>query len=197
MIFTSDNGGPGYLGLPDINQPYRGWKLTLFEGGVHVPMFVRWPQRVAAGSRYSHPVSHLDIFSTIAAAAGAALPADRVIDGVDLAPFLAGQNDAAPHDIIFWREGYYQGARTARWKLMVSEQPRKTWLYDMAADPLEQRNVADQRPAVVAALREQLRRHNAEQQPSRWPSIVDLPVLIDKTGAEPAQPGDEYIYWPN
>jgi len=46
VVLSSDNGGAGYVGLPDINAPYRGWKITLFEGGIRVPMFVRWPQRI-------------------------------------------------------------------------------------------------------------------------------------------------------
>ncbi|NQU66001.1 MAG: sulfatase-like hydrolase/transferase, partial [SAR324 cluster bacterium] len=52
VIFTSDNGGAGYLGLPDINKPYRGWKITLFEGGTHVPFFARWPGQIQKGLRY-------------------------------------------------------------------------------------------------------------------------------------------------
>ena len=52
VIFTSDNGGADYVGLPDINKPYRGWKMTFFEGGVHTPFFAQWPARLAAGQRY-------------------------------------------------------------------------------------------------------------------------------------------------
>lgn len=197
VIFTSDNGAPGYLGLPDLNAPYRGWKLTLFEGGVRVPLFARWPQGIKAGSRFSQPVSHLDIFSTVAGAAGAQSPSDRIIDGVDLFPYVHGQKPGAPHEFIFWREGHYQGARVGNWKLMRSENPKKVWLYNLADDPLEQHNIADQHPQRVAEFVRQLNKHNAQQQPSLWPSLVSLPVLIDKTSALPAQPDDEYIYWPN
>jgi len=52
VIFTSDNGGAGYVGLPDLNKPFRGWKLTLFEGGTHVPFFARWPGHIPAGSTF-------------------------------------------------------------------------------------------------------------------------------------------------
>ena len=69
VIFSSDNGGADYVGLPDLNAPYRGWKMTFFEGGTHVPFFMRWPDRITAGSVYERPVSHIDIFSTAAAAA--------------------------------------------------------------------------------------------------------------------------------
>ena len=56
VIFTSDNGGAGYIGLPDVNRPFRGWKITLFEGGIHVPFFAKWPARIPAGSVVSAPV---------------------------------------------------------------------------------------------------------------------------------------------
>jgi arylsulfatase A-like enzyme len=79
VIFTSDNGGADYIGLPDINKPYRGWKATFFEGGIHAPFFMRWPARIPAGSTYAAPVAHIDIFATAAAAANAPLPTDRVI----------------------------------------------------------------------------------------------------------------------
>ena len=80
VIFTSDNGGAGYVGLPDLNKPYRGWKITFFEGGIHTPYFIRWPQKIAAGSQYDSAVAHIDIFTTALAAAGVEPPNDRVID---------------------------------------------------------------------------------------------------------------------
>jgi arylsulfatase A-like enzyme len=88
VIFTSDNGGAHYIGLPDLNRPWRGWKATFFEGGIRVPYFMRWPGTLPAGRTYREPVSHFDIFATAAAAAGAAIPTDRVIDGVNLIPFV-------------------------------------------------------------------------------------------------------------
>ena len=50
VMFTSDNGGAGYIGLPDVNKPFRGWKISLFEGGIHVPYFIKWPARIPAGT---------------------------------------------------------------------------------------------------------------------------------------------------
>ena len=50
VVFTSDNGGAGYIGIPDVNSPFRGWKITMFEGGLRVPMFVKWPAKIAAGT---------------------------------------------------------------------------------------------------------------------------------------------------
>ncbi|MEI8325740.1 MAG: sulfatase-like hydrolase/transferase [Betaproteobacteria bacterium] len=89
VIFTSDNGAPGYIGIPDVNSPYRGWKLTFFQGGVRVPYVAKWPGHIAPGTQYQQPVSNIDILPTVLAAAGATLPRDRVIDGVNLLPFLA------------------------------------------------------------------------------------------------------------
>ena len=60
--FTSDNGGANYIGLPDINRPYRGWKATFFEGGIHVPFFVKWPAKIHPGTTDALPVAHVDIF---------------------------------------------------------------------------------------------------------------------------------------
>ena len=95
VIFTSDNGGANYIGLPDINKPYRGWKMTFFEGGIHAPFFVKWPAALPQGTKFAEPVGHVDIFATAAAAAGAPLPTDRVIDGVDLVPLRRRQGDGS------------------------------------------------------------------------------------------------------
>ena len=63
IIFTSDNGGAGYIGLHDINKPYRGWKLTHFEGGVHVPFFAKWPSMIDKNQVFSKRIHHTDIFA--------------------------------------------------------------------------------------------------------------------------------------
>ena len=60
IVFTSDNGGAGYIGLPEVNAPYRGWKITLFEGGIRVPMFVSWPGKIPAGTQIDTPVARPD-----------------------------------------------------------------------------------------------------------------------------------------
>lgn len=197
VIFTSDNGGAGYLGLPDVNKPYRGWKLTLFEGGTHVPYFARWPAKIPAGTRFEYPVSHMDILPTAAGAAGAPLPDDRIIDGVDLVPYVTGERMDRPHRTLFWREGYYQVVLHDGWKLMVSERPKKKWLYHLTEDPTEKNNLAYAMGSKVEILQGLLDEHNAAQAPPRWPNIVETPILVDKTGAESYVEGDEYIYWPN
>lgn len=197
VVFTSDNGGAHYIGLPDINRPYRGWKATFFEGGVHVPYFVKWPAVLPGGTRFDAPVAHIDIVPTAAAAAGAALPADRVIDGANLLPFLTGSVAGLPHEALFFRDGPYEMAIVGNWKLQVSATQKKDWLFDLGADPTEQVNLAASRPDVVAELRARLARHDAGQAKPLWPSLLEHPVPVDHPGGVPIGPKDEYIYWSN
>ncbi|TNE35706.1 MAG: hypothetical protein EP347_12720 [Alphaproteobacteria bacterium] len=83
------------------------------------------------------------------------------------------------------------------WKMQVSENPKKVWLYDLSVDPTEQNNLADARPEVVADLRAKLEAHNADQAEPLWQSFIQMPIPIDKTLADPEAEDDEYIYWPN
>ncbi len=197
VIFTSDNGGAGYIGLPDVNDPYRGWKITLFEGGIHVPYFIKWPARLAGGQILEDPVHHFDIFATAAAAAGAVLPSDRKIDGKDLIAHTLGEVDGVPHEALFWRSGASQSALVNGWKLNVSDPPGKAWLFDVNADPTEQDNLADERPEKLAELQAALADHNSEQVKPAWPSRGSFPINIDKDLSVPDAPADEYIYWSN
>ncbi len=197
VLFTSDNGGAGYIGLPDVNKPFRGWKISLFEGGIHVPYFARWPARIPAGTVVDAPVHHFDMYATAAAAGGASLPTDRRVDGVDLLPYVTGAAQGVPHRRLFWRSGASQSALVDGWKLNVSDPPGRTWLFDLSADPTERRDLSAERPDKLAELQAALAAHNAEQAPSAWPSRMSIPINIDKDLSQPDAPGDEYIYWSN
>ncbi|MBW2446710.1 MAG: sulfatase-like hydrolase/transferase [Deltaproteobacteria bacterium] len=197
VLFTSDNGGANYIGLPEVNRPFRGWKISLFEGGIHVPFFAKWPARIAAGATVSNPVHHFDLYATAAAAAGAPLPTDRTMDGVDLLPHVAGEAPGVPHRALFWRSGASQTALVDGWKLNVSDPPGRTWLFDMGADPTEQHDLSAERPEKLAELQAALAAHNAEQAPPAWPSQLSVPINIDKDLTQADAPDDEYIYWSN
>jgi uncharacterized sulfatase len=204
IIFTSDNGGAGYIGLTDVNKPYRGWKLNHFEGGTHVPFMAKWPAQINAGSIMEATIHHSDIYSTIAAAAGAQLPQDRKIDGVDLLPYIRNDIDGVPHQTLFWRQGHQQTVLHKGWKLIRAEQPhlpqpapKTKWLFNLTMDPTEQVNLATDNLDKVTELEGLLDAHNAEQVEPLWPSVVNSPQLIDKTSNEPFEDGDEFIYWPN
>jgi arylsulfatase A-like enzyme len=197
VLFTSDNGGAGYIGLPEVNSPFRGWKITLFEGGIHVPYFAKWPARITPGTVVSDPVHHFDLYATAAAAAGASLPDDRIIDGVDLLPFATGTAGGPPHQALFWRSGASQSALVGGWKLNVSDPPGRSWLFDLEVDPTERHDLSAERPDKVAELQAALAQHNAAQAPPSWPSQASFPINIDKDLSQPDAPDDEYIYWSN
>ena len=197
VLFTSDNGGAGYIGLPEVNQPFRGWKITFFEGGIHVPFFAKWPARIAPGTEVHGAVHHFDMFATAVAAAGAAIPEDRKIDGVNLIPYARGEASGDPHAGLFWRSGVAQSALVNGWKLSVSDPPGRTWLFDLSTDPTELRDLSSQRPDKVAELKAALAAHNAELPPPAWPSQVAMSVNIDKDLSQPDEHDDEYIYWSN
>ena len=197
VIFTSDNGGAGYIGLPDINQPFRGWKATFFEGGLHVPFFMRWPARLPKARVYDKPVAHVDIFATAAGVSGADLPGDRVLDGADLVKAATGATAGDPHKSLYWRSGGYRVLLAGGWKLQVMDDPRKTWLFDLSTDPTERSNLALSRPDKLAELRAELARVDAEQIQPRWPSLLEAPVMIDTATSFPVAPGAEFIYWGN
>jgi arylsulfatase A-like enzyme len=197
VVFTSDNGGAWYVGLPDLNRPFRGWKQTFFEGGIRTPLFVRWPGVIPAQSVYRGPVSHFDIFATAAAAGGAAPPRDRRMDGVDLLPYVLGRASGRPHEVLFWRTGGYRVVRAGDWKLQVTERPQKDWLYDLSADPTERNNLAPAMPAKVAELKRLLAQHDAEQARPLWPELGQSPVMLDHPLDVPQSLRDEYVYWGN
>lgn len=197
VIFTSDNGGPNNLNIPDLNKPFRGWKATFFEGGIRVPLFIKWPARIAPGSSLEHAVGHVDIFATAAAAAGAALPAATALDGVNLLPYFTGTPQTPPHEALFWRSGHYKVLLAGDWKLQVSAHPEKTWLFNLREDPTERTNRALSEPDQVAALKAILERIDAEQARPLWPSLLEGPIFIDRPAAMPAVEGEDYVYWPN
>ncbi len=198
VVISSDNGAPGYVGLPGLNAPYRGGKGSFFEGGIRVPMLARWPAQVAAGSRLALPVGQVDLMPTFAAAAGASLPAGVTIDGRNLVPTLTGKGRQPRADApLFWNSGYYRAVRAGDWKLQVNGRQGKAWLYNLAADPTEQRNLAASQPAKRAELEALLAAHERGRRAPLYASTFDTPVSIDRTLAEPYREGDEYIYWPN
>jgi len=147
--FLNDNGG-----VPPIssNAPLRGGKGDLFEGGIRVPSLLRWPQALSPGV-YEAPVSILDVFPTLAAAAGAA-GTPRPLDGVDLLPHLRGASASPPHPSLRWRFDRERAIRRDGWKLVTGTEG--TLLFDLPADPGETHDLSAEQPGRVASLREEL-----------------------------------------
>ncbi len=202
VIFSSDNGAPGYIGIPDVNLPYRGWKLTFFEGGLRVPTALQWPAQIAAGQQFAQATSHIDITPTVVAAAGGMMPTDRPIDGVNLLNALqhtSGKSaaKALADRPLFWRDGGLRAVQVAHWKLIESAKPAKDFLFDLKSDPTEKKNLADTQPAKLASLKALLAAHHKGMPEPLWPSFIEMPIMIDKTLNLPQNKDDEYTYWYN
>lgn len=197
IIFASDNGGAGYIGLDNINKPYRGWKLTHFEGGMHIPFFAKWPAKIKKDIKYYKRIHHTDIFSTILGAANIEPPKEIKIDGVNLIPFLTNEKSGEPHETLYWKNASYQAIIHNDWKLIRSKFPNEQeYLYNLKNDPYEQNNLAMSELTLKSLLHAKLNTHIESMPEPSWPQSVFMPVVIDKPQTEYKE-GDELIYWPN
>ena len=165
IFFFSDNGGPLIVNASS-NAPLSGSKGTVLEGGIRVPFIIQWRRRIPRGTVYRNPVISLDVFPTAAAAAGAQLPGDRVIDGVNLVPYLPGEKTSPPHDILFWRFGNADAVRRKNWKFIKVGD--KSALFDLSADIGEKNNLTKERPDVVGELTAALAKWESGLIPPRW-----------------------------
>lgn len=154
VFFLSDNGGAS--NNASRNTPLRGYKSSFYEGGLRVPFAMRWPGTIPAGVDFDPPVIALDIAGTIVGQAGAEVPADKPLDGVDLTPFLTGQATGVPHDRLYWR-WYKQGRLAVRRgdeKLITEADQRE--LFDLSTDISESKNLATTRPDTTSALQSEV-----------------------------------------
>jgi uncharacterized sulfatase len=158
--FDAPGGGPGWDG--SLNDPLNGEKGMLAEGGMHTPFVVSWPDVIPGGQQYPHPISALDVAATAAAAAGIETsPGD--LDGVNLVPFLSGQDATAPHDALMWRWTTQSAIREGNWKLLRGGD--REYLYNLDADLEEQHNLAAKHPEIADRLRKRLEQWAAELSP--------------------------------
>ena len=197
IFFTSDNGGANYIELEDINKPFRGWKISFFEGGIRVPFILSWPDQIDPGLKFDKPVHHFDIFSTIASAANVQIPMDRKIDGVDLMPYIKGEKITNPHQTLFWRSGNHQAVLHENWKYLISKKEGTKWLFDTDQDPLERNNLININPEKTLQIESLLAMFNSEQANPLYSSSTELPVLIDKYDGQVIEDTDEFIFWSN
>lgn len=170
VVVTSDNGGVDFpvRGItPTSNAPLRSGKGTLYEGGLRVPLFVRWPGRTTPGSWCEVPVSSQDFFATFAEAF--AWPEDGIErDGVSLLPLLADkaanrQPNPWPRDALFWHFPHYyprmtpgSAIRHGDWKLIHFYEEDRMELYNVHHDPGEQHDLADKLSEQRTQLRARL-----------------------------------------
>lgn len=165
VIFTTDNG-PAH---PRYTSGLRGQKGTVYEGGIRVPFFVRWPGRLTGGREIDRIAAHIDVVPTLLEAAGVAAPGGLALDGRSLVPLLEGKNTSWPDRTLFfqWHRGdeaeLYRAfaARSQRFKLVQSagvapgKMPTEPVfeLFDIAADPFETQDVAKRFPQFAARLK--------------------------------------------
>ncbi len=168
VIFTSDNGPwtpmpPRMLSDPTRIEPwdagsqgpFRGAKATTYEGGHRVPFIAAWPGQIAAGQTRPEVATAMDIYTTVLECAGATVPADHVVDGVDLWPLLTGQPFERTAPFFYLNNGWAEAVRDGAWKLRWMPDATGTVapeLFHLARDPYERFNVADAHPERVAQL---------------------------------------------
>jgi arylsulfatase A-like enzyme len=173
VLFTSDNGPQGKdeggyeQSLFDSNGPFRGLKRELYEGGIRVPLVVRWPGHVRAGTTSAYPVTLCDLLPTAAALAGARVP--EATDGISLQSLLLGGRAPrrAPLYWEFHEGGFAQAVRMGNWKAVRKGAEGKVELYDLKTDVGETRDVSARHPALVRRAAEVMRREHVES--ADWP----------------------------
>jgi arylsulfatase A-like enzyme len=181
VFFLSDNGGP--TSNASNNFPLRGNKSSVWEGGFRVPFAVKWPGALPEGEVYAKPVSSLDIFATIATAAGAKPDPVRPLDGVDLIPFLTGKETAAPHDTIYLRkiQQHAFAVRGGSHKLVIPTEGGKPLLFDLDKGIGEKTDLSDSEPAILADLEKRRAEWNGELiDPVFGPGITGPPEIKPK-----------------
>ena len=184
VFFTSDNGGLSTSeGSPTSNLPLRGGKGWVYEGGIREPWIIRHPRLAKPGSVCDVPICSIDLFPTIAAAVGSTF--EHEIDGVDLAPVLKGGK--LQREALFWHYPHYsnQGGipggaiRVGDYKLVERYEDGRVHLFHLKNDLSERKDLADQMPDRVKAMREKLH---------AWYQKVDAKFLREKDGKQPWKP---------
>ena len=154
VVFLSDNGG--YINNNvSINAPFRGQKGTLFEGGIHVPFIISYPEKFKAGTIYENPVIALDILPTFIELAGGEIAAKDNIHGINLTPFINGENSEMPHDYLMWN---IQGVSAIRYgdMKMVNMPDKFPMLFDLSIDISEEKDIALKKKETADMMIEKL-----------------------------------------
>jgi arylsulfatase A-like enzyme len=194
VFVTSDNGGPELPGKAheffQTNGPLRDFKTTLYEGGIRVPMIVRWPGHVPAGRTSSAPWYFADVLPTLCDLSGTTPP--KPLDGVSMLRQLEGRGAPKPR-FLYWEDDRWsaqtrrldpsrlrQAVRWGNWKAVRSAPGTPLELYDLAADIGESRNVAADNPKVIQRIETYLASVRTEPRPHdngnpEWVGRKDIP----------------------
>jgi len=177
VVFTSDNGGERF----SKTWPFTGIKTELLEGGIRVPLIVKWPGVTAPGSESEVPAMSMDFMPTFLNAAGGTPDPDYPLDGIDLAPALMGR--PMPERTQFWR--YWskdqKAVRRGRYKYLKIND--NEFLFDVIADPRERGNLKDRMPELFEELK---------QAHANWNSHMLVDPNARSYGFEPRMLADHY-----
>lgn len=193
IFFLSDNGAPNMPFTVNSNAPLRGYKTDMLEGGIRVPFAIQWPARFPSQPIYHGMVSSLDIVPTVASAVGIQLPLDRVYDGQNIIPYLAGEQSSPPRT-FYWRLlglgpngpdaiNTIWTVRSGPYKLVV-ERARDALppaLYNLARDLGESQDLSSSNPVKVASLQSLYDHWQADTVSPIWRKDTDeqlLPVVL-------------------
>ena len=172
IFFASDNGPHKEGGVSpkffESSGPLRGIKRDLYEGGIRVPLIVRWPMKIKPGTVSGQVGAFWDFLPTAAEIAEAKAP--EQLDGISLLPTLLGKPQTNQHDFLYWEfheRGFQQAVRMREWKAVRPQFGAPLELYNLSADVGEKQNVAGQNPDVVAKIGEYLRTARTESE--QWP----------------------------
>ncbi|QUH30429.1 sulfatase [Vallitalea guaymasensis] len=164
IIFTSDNGGLSTAeGSPTCNAPLNEGKGWMYEGGVRVPLLVRWPNVISPGTVCNEPVTSPDFYPTLLEASNSPLMPEQHQDGVSILPLLEGR-DKIEREALYWHYPHYgnQGGtpgssiRMGNYKLIEFFETGKCELYDLTKDVSEEHNLIDELPEKVSLLKDKL-----------------------------------------
>ena len=176
VIFNSDNGAQSRFDVSedffDASAGLRGYKGSMYEGGLRVPQIVNWPGRVRAGSVSDHITYFPDLMPTFAELAGVDPPET---DGISIVPTILGEGHQDSHDWLYWElvtsgnRLHSQAARNGRWKFVRGKADGPVEVYDLVADGAEATDLAAQRPELVREFEEWVRSNRTEppEQPAR------------------------------
>ncbi len=180
IFFISDNGGPTGQ-TTSGNGPLRGFKAQTWEGGIRVPWIIQWKGHVPPGQVDERPVIQLDVLPTALAAVGADAKLEKPIDGVNLLPYVTGQNKAAPHEALYWRFGAQIAIRKGDWKLVkaptgalkgggpgAKATVEGAELYNLTKDIGETQNLAATEPDKLKELSADWEKWNSELIEPKW-----------------------------
>lgn len=173
IFFFSDNGGPT-PNTTSKNDPFKGFKTHVHEGGVRIPFMVQWKGTLPAGKTYSKPIISLDVLPTALAAAGGKAPEN--IDGVNLLPYLKDGKSGSPHEALFWRFDKQLAVRKGDWKLSRHTE-HGVRLHNLASDKEEKHDLSAEQPEKVKELQETWDKWNSGNVKPLWPSKVDAPWI--------------------